>query len=437
MKKLKVLLVTSMPWREDNNIGNSYSNIFGDLDNVEFAHIYCRSGMPQNKIVHKYFQITEGSLIKNLLNSKKPTGKEVFVSKNESKNKESNSKVYDKMRILRWEVFFLARDIIWNLGRWKTKELDEFVEEFNPDVIFGTLTYMPNINKLMVYLKEKLQKPMIIYSWDDVYSLNQSSFSPIFWFRKFIQRKHIRNCVKRCEFLYTITAQMQKEYAQYFNKECKMLYKGYDFITPAASKGKITLPLKFIFMGNIGAGRWQTLSKLASTIHLLNAKNDRQVAVLDIYTLSPKSKDMIEKLSIEGASNLRDVVATSEVMAVQQSADVLVHVEPTTKSERLFYRLSFSTKIVDYFYNSRCILGIGGKTATLDYLKDQDAGIVVYDLNDLEKSVLNLVENPEIINKYANKAWDCGQRNHQRSELKKMLLDDFLNVKQKYENTTN
>jgi hypothetical protein len=289
----------------------------------------------------------------------------------------------------------------------------------------------------MVYLKEKLQKPMIIYSWDDVYSLNQSSFSPIFWFRKFIQRKHIRNCVKRCEFLYTITAQMQKEYAQYFNKECKMLYKGYDFITPAASKGKITLPLKFIFMGNIGAGRWQTLSKLASTIHLLNAKNDRQVAVLDIYTLSPKSNDMIEKLSIEGASNLRDVVATSEVMAVQQSADVLVHVEPTTKSERLFYRLSFSTKIVDYFYNSRCILGIGGKTATLDYLKDQDAGIVVYDLNDLEKSVLNLVENPEIINKYANKAWDCGQRNHQRSELKKMLLDDFLNVKQKYENTTN
>lgn len=62
MKKLKVLLVTSMPWRDDNNIGNSYSNIFGDLENVEFAHIYCRAGMPQNKIVKKYFQITEGGI---------------------------------------------------------------------------------------------------------------------------------------------------------------------------------------------------------------------------------------------------------------------------------------------------------------------------------------------------------------------------------------
>lgn len=330
------------------------------------------------------------------------------------------------MRILRWEVFFLARDIIWQFGRWKTKELDEFVEEFNPDVIFGTLTYMPNINKLMIYLKDKLKKPMIVYSWDDVYSLNQFSISPIFWFRKFIQRKHIRRCVKRCEFLYTITEQMQKEYAKYFNKECKMLYKGYDFITPTFSREKITLPLKFIFMGNIGAGRWQTLSKLASAIHQLNTTNQRQVAVLDIYTLSPKSKDMIDKLSIEGASNLKDVVDTSEVMAVQQSADILVHVEPTTKSERMFYRLSFSTKIVDYFYNSRCILGIGGKTATLDYLKDQDAGIVLYDLNDLDKVLLNLVENPEIINQFASKAWDCGKRNHQRSQLKKLLLDDFI-----------
>lgn len=425
MQKLKVLLVTSMPWREDNNIGNSYSNIFGDLDNVEFAHIYCRSGMPQNKIVKKYFQITEQALIKNLINPKKASGKELFINEYDSYKKESNSLVYDKMRILRWEIFFFARDIIWQVGRWKTKELDEFVEEFNPDIIFGTLTYMPNINKLMIYLSKKLKKPMIVYSWDDVYSLNQFSISPIFWLRKFIQRKYIKRCVERCEFLYTITEQMQKEYSQYFSKECKMLYKGYDFVTPPQSKEKITFPLKFIFMGNIGAGRWQTLSSLTSTIQKLNKNYQRQIALLDIYTLSPKSKIMLEKLSVEGASNLRDVVDSSEIMAIQQSADVLVHVEPTTKSERLFYRLSFSTKIVDYFYNSRCILGIGGKTATLDYLKNQDAGIVVYDLDDLEKTVISLVENPALINQYANKAWDCGQRNHQRSQLKKMLLDDF------------
>ncbi len=420
-----------MPWREDNNIGNSYSNIFGDLENVEFAHIYCRSGMPQNKIVKKYFQITEQSLVKNLLDSKKLTGREIFLNEDKIEKKHSSS-VYDRMRILRWQIFFLIRDLIWNVGRWKTKELDEFVEEFNPDIIFGTLTYMPNINKLMVYLSEKLKKPMIVYSWDDVYSLNQFSISPIFWLRKFNQRKYIRHCAAKCEFMYTITQQMQKEYSKYFNKECKMLYKGYEFEEQPIIKKDISMPVKFIFMGNVGAGRWQTLAKLASSIKKVNEIKNSQNAVLDIYTLSPKSKKMVEKLSIEGVSFLKDVVASNEVMSVQKSADILVHVEPTTRSERLFYRLSFSTKIVDYFYNSRCILGIGGKTATLDYLKNHDAGIVVYNLKDLEETLINLIENQERIHEYAEKAWGCGVKNHQRSELKKTLLSDFQNMVEKW-----
>lgn len=53
--------MTYLPWREDNNIGNSYSNIFRntDKDKYEFAHIYVRDGMPQNKLVHEYYHISE------------------------------------------------------------------------------------------------------------------------------------------------------------------------------------------------------------------------------------------------------------------------------------------------------------------------------------------------------------------------------------------
>lgn len=435
--KIKILLVTSMPWREDNNIGNSYSNIFGDLDNVEFAHIYCRSGEPQNKIVKKYFQITEQALIKNLINSKNVTGKKVFIDENSYDKKEKNSSVYNKMRILRWEVFFLARDILWGIGRWKTKELDEFVEEFNPDIIFGTLTYMPNINKLMVYLSDKLQKPMIVYSWDDVYSLNQFSLSPIFWLRKFIQRKFIRRCVAKCEFLFTITKQMQKEYSSYFNKECKMLYKGYDFKSQPIMDNVVNDPIKFVFMGNVGAGRWQTLSRLAIAIEKINTLSGKKLGVLDIYTLSPVSQKMKEKLSIEGVSVLKDTVDSSKVMDVQKDADLLVHVEPTSRSERLFYRLSFSTKIVDYLYNSRCIFAVGGNTATMEYLKENDAGIVVNDMSDLEKNLKEIMTNPDLIVKYNKKAWDCGVRNHQRGDIKSMLMKNFTTTIEKNENTSN
>ena len=178
MRKTKVLLITSMPWRNDNNIGNSYSNLFGGLESFEFAHIYCRTGMPQNDICHRYFQITEQSLVTNLINKNSSTGKSFYLENPLDSPMESNSKMYDKARIMRWQIFFIARDLIWKFGKWRTHELDKFVEHFEPDIIFGTLTYMPNINEMMVYLKDKYQLPLILYSWDDVYSLRQYSLSP-------------------------------------------------------------------------------------------------------------------------------------------------------------------------------------------------------------------------------------------------------------------
>ncbi len=427
-KKIRVLLVTSMPWREDNNIGNSYSNLFGDLDNVEFAHIYCRSGLPQNNIVKNYFQITEQALVKNLIKPSYKTGKAFyFDGSNKTTDDNNNSVLYNKMRILRWQIFFIARDLIWHIGRWKSKELDQFVDEFNPDLIFGTLTYMPNINRLMVYLKKRLNKPMITYSWDDVYSLKQFSLSPFYWIRKLYQRPAIRKCVNQCEFMYTITENMQQEYSSYFNKECKLLYKGYNFSGTANVPKKIKSPIKLVFMGNIGAGRWKTLVKLADALERLNSRTSN-LAELYIYTLSPKSTKMVKLLSRKNVSYLMEAVPTEEVMAVQKSADILVHVEPTKLSERLFYRLSFSTKIVDYFYNSRCILGIGGKTATLDYLKNKDAGIVVYNLKELEKTLFDLFKNSKKISEYAEKAWNCGVKNHQRKDINELLLNSFENL---------
>ena len=423
-RKLKVLIITSMPWREDNNIGNSYSNIFkGMEDKIEFAHIYCRKGEPQNKICHKYFQITEEDMVKSIFNKKYNVGRKFNTNGSYETKQEVNSAVYNRLRILRWEIFFIVRNIIWDLGKWKTKKLDEFVEEFEPDIIFGTLTYMPNINKMMVYLKKKYNIPLVTYAWDDVYSLKQFSLSPFFWIRRFIQRKHIRRCVAESEYLYTITDLMQKEYRKYFNKECKILYKGYEFSKYFTPKKVVGKPIKIIFMGNIGAGRWKTLEKVVDALEKIN--KDECKAKLYIYTLSPKSEEMIKKLNREGVSQLMDVVDNKDVLKVQQSADILLHVEPTKNKERLFYRLSFSTKIVDYFYASRCIIGLGGTTASLDYLKNHDAGLVIEGMSNLEEELKRIIEDKDLILDYGYKAWKCGFENHQISKIQDTIFEDL------------
>ena len=150
-----------------------------------------------------------------------------------------------------------------------------------------------------------------------------------------------------------------------------------------------------------------------------------QIAFLDVYTLSPLSADIISALNIEGTARLNKAVPQEEVMATQQAADILIHVEPLNKRDASFYRLSFSTKLVDYLYNARCILGLGLKTATLSYIEDNKAGIVVYDLDKAKSILLNLFKHPEMIEQYGKNAWNCGVRNHERDGIRSMLIHDF------------
>ena len=418
--KIRVLVVTYHPWREDISVGNTLSNIFNGMESrLEFANIYIRDDKPCNKIVSRSFNISEKGLAKSIF-TRKGIGCEVD-SVGESDKKENFSASYNAARRMRWDIMLLAQDMIGCLGCWKTKALDEFVESFNPDLIFGPLGRMPIGNNIMTYLSKKYNCPLVAYPWDDHYSLHKKGWSPVFWLKLFLERRAISKCAMQSEYLYCITSLMQNEYANFFKKECKLLYKGFDF----EKKPDIKHPnnvLKIIYMGNIGSGRWQILSKVARAINEINA--DRKKMEMFIYTLSPSSSEIDEALNI-GDSHLMKPVPSSEKMNTLREADVLLHVEPTTTKDRLMFRLSFSTKLVDYLYNAKCILAMGGNTASMQYLIENNAGIVEMDETKIKERLAQLADSPSIIVKYAEKAWDCGVRNHKISTIQERLYNDF------------
>ena len=69
--KIRVLVVTYHPWREDISVGNTLSNIFNGMENrLEFANIYIRDDKPCNKIVSRFFNISEKGLAKSIFTRK-------------------------------------------------------------------------------------------------------------------------------------------------------------------------------------------------------------------------------------------------------------------------------------------------------------------------------------------------------------------------------
>lgn len=349
-EKIRVLVVSYLPWRNDVSVGNTLSNIFdGMQDKIEFSNIYFKGGKPQNNVAQKYFYIPEKELAKSIL-TRKSVGRKVSLDSVSDNNATENNGAYNKARQLRWESLLLAQDMIGIWGKWHSKELDSFIEEIKPQLIFGPLGRVPASNILMSYLHDKYSIPVIAYAWDDHYSLHKQAVSPFFWGKTFLERKYIRKCAQRSEFLYTITEEMREEYSQYFDKKCKVLYKAYDFSGNPEIKSEVKYPISIIYMGNVGAGRWKELGKVAQVVKAIN-KNERK-CFLRIHTMSPHTDEMEKALNIENASALLEPVPTADVLKTMHSADILLHVEPTGKKECNFFRLSFSTKIVDYLYNA-------------------------------------------------------------------------------------
>lgn len=422
--QIKVLVVTYLPWSNDISVGNTLSNIFkGMEDRIEFANIYFREDVPDNDIVERFFNISEKQLAKSIF-ARDDIGCVVNPVKGQKKD---FSKRYNKARSMRWDSMLLAQDMIGILGKWKSEALDKFISDFQPDLIFGPLGRVPVSNNLMRYVSQKFNIPLVTYPWDDHYSLKKVSFSPFFWIKTFVERHAIRKCAKQSSFLYGITQTMCDEYAGYFNKEFKVLYKGYEFGQMPDIKDA-TVPLKFIYMGNLGSGRWQVLGKIAEAINELNRVGKK--AEMFVYSMSPKTDAMVKALN-SGDSHLMPPVDNKDVLPTMKSADVLVHVEPASLKDRLFFRLSFSTKLVDYFYNARCIFALGGDTGSIRYLKDNDAAIVETDIHKIKDQINRLLTQPNLVKEYAEKAWRCGLRNHQIQKIQDGIYADFCNVIQK------
>ena len=48
---MKVLVISRNAWDDANSIGNTLSNLFAGIDDIEIANIYFRASKPNNNII--------------------------------------------------------------------------------------------------------------------------------------------------------------------------------------------------------------------------------------------------------------------------------------------------------------------------------------------------------------------------------------------------
>ena len=426
---MNILVVSGAPWDENNSFGNTYTSIFKDIEDLHFGNIFCKAGTLNNSFDMEGFQITEKSIIKNLFNPRYPTGRKVS-SKKVNKENSDNFKHYDTARKLRWGFFFTIREFIWLVGKWKTKELREYIKEFNPDIMFIPIYHATYLNRVAQYVCKIAKVPVIGYVSDDVYTLKQFSLSPFFWIKRILARPYIKKTIEKCELLYTVSKIQKEEYEKVFELPCKILTKYSDFSDYLKPEFKNTENvIKMTYAGNISKGRYEILSNLAKCVEKLNVNGKK--FELDIYTASLLKNKQKKNLLTESV-HIHPPVSYSEIRELQRNSDILVHVEAFNFQEKLAVHQSFSTKIVDYLATNRCIVAIGSDyCSSIQYFIDNECGAVVKSVDEIETRLRELDENRDLFRFYADKAWESGKRNHDKAEMQKMIITDIKNTLEK------
>lgn len=430
---MKILVISGLPWRNDNSFGNTYSNWFSQMEDIEIAHICLADGLPTEvNNVSAYFQVSENALTKTLLKAKtkkNSVGKTIRPSYSECiKHKEiSDKSFYSKILSIGKKYhppfLYLVKECIWKFGNINYNDMFSFIKSFQPDIIFMSLSYACFLDRVALKIYSEFKIPIVLEASIDVYTLKQFSFFPSYWLKRFWVRYKSRQICKVASLLYVISEKQRLDYSRIFNLPIKVMYKFADIKRHLVDYNRMDGRLRYLYTGNLGLGRWETLSWLANA--LKNSGN----GYLDIYTPTALTASQIESLSHEGVCSIYPPISPQQVIEEQNKSDILVHVESFSLKNKLEVRYSISTKIMDYISTGRCIFAIGpSNIASMEYLKNDGLALIANNKDEVINKINEINSHPEIIDKLANKSLSFAIETLDEKSQRLEFFNDLYNL---------
>lgn len=409
----RILVITVAAW--NSKVGaNSWASLLENYDSKNVANLCIREETPDSKVCSRYFAISENKIIKSILNRKIKTGAEVerAVLSENKKDLEEHNKRYAKMKKNRRYSMLLARELIWKAGNWKTKELDNFLDDFKPDVILHSMEGYIHLNRIIEYAVKRTGAAAIGYVWDDNFTYKQSDQVGYRIYR-FFQRKSLKRLAKKTSEFFAISTMAKKEADEFFGINCHLLTKPLNAM-PVVSYDKIGDCIKLLYTGNLYIGRDKSLLQVVNAIK----KFPRGKFFVDVYTKSHLEQEYLDQIDPEICC-IHPPVSQSEVLKKQKETDILLFLEAIDGPDAKVARLSFSTKITDYLSAGKCIFAVGNKdTAPMQYFIENDAAVVCGSDDEIMNGFEKIHTNPHIICEYAENAALSAERNHNPEHIR-------------------
>ena len=382
---MNILIISDIPWSTNNSFGNTFTNIFGGMQNVKIYHICCRQGTTKESLAVSTLQMTDSSALYSVL------GKDAAVIFNGDNNYERPdiSNIIRSRRAKDKIIFHIVRDVIWKFGGWKRSILlDEFLKKSGIDIVYLPIYASWHMCDVQMYIISRLRVPVVAHITDDVYQAHPQGERGLLesFYRDFLQKK-ICATISKCSYIEVFAENMMQEYRKLFKKKCYVIGKGIKPNEVPRVRNTSNNSNIIVYSGGLGADRYKVIARLARSI-------DDSGASFRIHIYSPDAFEGNIKKAFEQCKcvKYRGFANSESLKKIQRRAGYLLHVESFSPKMIDAVRMSFSTKIIDYMMTGNPIIAIGPSVVnSIAVLKERKVAIVADKVEDINAVVDNLI----------------------------------------------
>lgn len=410
----KILILSISAWNSEVGM-DTWPTLMEGRNADHVANICLRGETPDSNVCNHYFYISENKVITSIFRRGVKTGCRVEKNRNGENNSDLRKQKdrYQKLKKRRSFFLLMAREILWKLGKWKSRELYDFISDFSPDVILYSMDGYIHFNRLCRYAKKISDAKSIGFFVDDNFTYKQSRKLDDLIFR-FFQRRSLKKLVHETDAFWAITDMTKEEADTVFGINCTVLTKPIRN-TPVYEEKEVTFPIQILYTGNLLIGRDKSLIKVVNA--LKEIPDSSQKFALDVYTNTTLETNVEQAISCDFCK-IHPPIPKEEVLKLQAKADVLLFLEDIDGPNAKTARLSFSTKITDYLSAGKCVFAVGcTDTAPMQYFIKNQAAMVASSEKAIKECFVMIVQNTDILSEYAKRACEVGIKNHDKKTI--------------------
>lgn len=420
---MKVLLLSHNPVTTYNNMGKTFLALFSAFRPEELCQLYLYPTVPDTDRCGSYYRFTDRDALRSLMD-RRTVGGEVLpdLGCHMEFSSEMEKRIYLVSRNHRGTAR-LGRDLVWSISNWNNAILNEWLDRQTPDLIFAAIGEQELLYNMAMTIARQRGIPLVAYVCDDYYY--SSGGSDII---QRLRRKHLRGKIQElmhtAALTVTICQELTSGYAETFDVKTETVMTCpvicvQPYVTPKPGSRRL------VYMGNIEAGREQSLMELGQVLDIENRASGT-AHTLEIYT-GNKYPRLLECLAACQAIRVHGFVTGEAYQAAFDSADAFVHVESFDEKNRERVRYSVSTKIIECLASGRPLLAYGPEdVASMSYLRRNGCAILAQSHRDLPAAVRSVLTQEVLRQKIVSNAQRTAWQEEGNSRRLHQLLEGVL-----------